>query len=417
MRSAQAAPAARQNRQTPLAIRPGRVCCARFLRSHLASVLLVLIAGSPAFGQGARILLTPARLHRLQRDRERATSRWNNFELRVKTVPDSPERGFELALYSVVTADDQSARQAVAWALTHPCERRQVSLVLNWTRDVASEQQRRKIARASCPAAVDGEYARLRDQFFWAVAQGLDDEFKPDPIAISTVPNVSELYSLIEFVDAYRTREDQDLRSSNPQFFRRLPELFLLTSPPELLQDPSWQAHVAALALVSLDPNLESSQFLQSWAMENRFEIEDGPGVAYELLWADPYLPGLGYENLEPWLYLHAESTLWARSDWTPDACWIHIVPGHQEARNCPADWDKRPSRFGRLTLQPLDTPCFEMPPLKRDQQVMLRTARPNTKLALTQYKPPHLISSDAAGLWLFEADETAVCVAKKPER
>ena len=31
--------------------------------------------------------------------------------------------------------------------------------------------------------------------------------------------------------------------------------------------------------------------------------IREGPGVAYEFFWADPYLPGVGYQNLDPWVY------------------------------------------------------------------------------------------------------------------
>ena len=31
--------------------------------------------------------------------------------------------------------------------------------------------------------------------------------------------------------------------------------------------------------------------------MEDPKMATDGPGVAYEFLWANPYLPGLGYHN------------------------------------------------------------------------------------------------------------------------
>ena len=73
-----------------------------------------------------KLLLTPQRLRRLQRDRERQTVRWLNFENRVESVPESPERGFELALYYAVTHDEKQGREAVQWALTLSAQQTQV---------------------------------------------------------------------------------------------------------------------------------------------------------------------------------------------------------------------------------------------------------------------------------------------------
>ena len=56
-------------------------------------------------------LLTAQQLKRLGRDRERKTERWSNFQHRIDSAPDSPERGFELALYYAVTHDDQAGRR------------------------------------------------------------------------------------------------------------------------------------------------------------------------------------------------------------------------------------------------------------------------------------------------------------------
>lgn len=359
------------------------------------------------------MLLTPARLHRLQRDRDRGAPRWINFEQRINSVPDSPQRGFELALYSVVASDDARGTEAINWALLHPCERRQVALILNWTRQLASEDQRKQLVAANCPTAEAGRLQGLRDRYFRAVAFGEDDAFKPEPLKLKNLPEPAELYALIEYLSAYRTREGHDLRLDNSVFFQTLPALFLLTAPPEDLDRPSWQAHVAALALVSLDPNLEASQFLQSWALESRFLISDGPGVAYEFLWADPYLPGLGYENLQPWLYSDSEATLWARSSWTADACWIHIWPGHQDARNCPPGWERAPRRFGHLILNPLTTECYGAPRLAKDDEMIVRTPQPNAKLTETGSKS-HTIFSDAAGLRLWQPNGfTSICPAR----
>src|ERR1700722_16128286 len=80
---------------------------------------------------GPKLLLNAQRLRRLKRDRERKTVRWVNFENRVNNVPDSPERGFELALYYAITGDEAKGRGAVEWALSHEVAR-QSALVLDW---------------------------------------------------------------------------------------------------------------------------------------------------------------------------------------------------------------------------------------------------------------------------------------------
>src|SRR5438270_2219228 len=77
-------------------------------RVNILSLILSIFICSVISAQTEppRLLLTPKRLKRLQRDRERQTERWINFEKRVNAVPDSPERGFELALYFAVTHDE-----------------------------------------------------------------------------------------------------------------------------------------------------------------------------------------------------------------------------------------------------------------------------------------------------------------------
>ena len=60
----------------------------------------------------------------------------------MQTVADSPERGFELALYYAITEEEAKGREAVEWVLAHPCEQRQVALVLDWAGQLISEGQK-----------------------------------------------------------------------------------------------------------------------------------------------------------------------------------------------------------------------------------------------------------------------------------
>src|SRR5207244_2745719 len=94
-----------------------------------------------------------------------------------------------------------------------------------------------------------------------------------------------------------------DLREEDRAFFSQMPVELLLGMKSSDLEHPGWMAHAATLALIGLDPNLASSQFLQGWAISDRQMVREGPGVAYEFLWADPYLPGVVYQNSDAWSY------------------------------------------------------------------------------------------------------------------
>ncbi len=125
------------------------------MRGIVAALFLFIfftneVANAEESDQSPRLLLTPRLLRRLQRDRERQTVRWLNFEKRVQTVPDSPERGFELALYYAVTHDQQRGREAVGWALAHKCEWRQSALVIDWAGELISADQKRIFTQDNC---------------------------------------------------------------------------------------------------------------------------------------------------------------------------------------------------------------------------------------------------------------------------
>ena len=117
---------------------------------------------------------------------------------------------------------------------------------------------------------------------------------------------------------AMQTNFHTDLRRENSDLFSQLPAVFLLSLSPDQLQQPAWRTRIAGLIMVNVDPNLQASSFVQGWAMEDPKQQKEGPGVAYEFLWADPYLPGLGYFNMEPWVYLRDSGFLIARSNWEP---------------------------------------------------------------------------------------------------
>ena len=379
------------------------------LRKLLPVVFLLLVQGLVLFADempaGPRLLLNAQRLRRLKRDRERKTARWVAFENRVMTVPDSPERGFELALYYAITGDEAKGREAVEWAVGHA---RLSALVLDWCGPVVSAEQKRKLSEVGVTMGVGraSVFARERDAWFHQLVFGDSVPAAPDlgtkmaDLVRGAYRNADDLYALCELIYAVRANTHVDLRDADVHFFAVLPELLLLSARPNELNKPDWRMHVAALALVAIDPNLPGSQFLQSWALEDAQTLREGPGVAYELLWADPYLPGVGYQNMEPWVY-DDHGHLFARASWDPNSCWVGISPQGVEDENCAPNWQSGTVNFGRLTLIPFTERCVELPQLvNRNDAVIVWKLKPREAVTHGKGKEAHTSNADAAGIW-----------------
>lgn len=366
---------------------------------------------------GYKLLLTPQRLRRLQRDRERETIRWVNFERRVQTVPDSPERGFELALYYAVTHDEARGREAVEWALAHSCDRQQIPYVVDWCRKLLTDSDLGSLNLRWC----GGRPLSYRDKAFNAIAAGngpfTADALPPNTDA-SALADPRQLYALCEYLITVRMLTHTDLREENATFFRVLPKEFLLSLKPEQIERPDWMAHIAALALVAVDPNLEGSQFLQGWAMEDSQMITEGPGVAYEFLWADPYLPGIAYRNLDPWVYDPA-GRLFARTNWDANSCWVANTQRGIAQENCRSLALERSQTFGSLTLLPMFTPCLDVPARTNRETLILWRLKPRETITYRGEEKKELSeAADAAGMWLVpENVQGKVCQGRGNRR
>jgi hypothetical protein len=192
-----------------------------------------------------------------------------------------------------------------------------------------------------------------------------------------------------------------------------LPSEFLLSLLPEQIEHPDWMVHIAALAVVAVDPNLEASQYLQAWAIEDRQMLKEGPGVAYEFLWADPYLPGVGYQNLEPWAY-DENGWLFARTSWDPGACWISISVDDLLDEHCPGGWGEKPARFGHLTLIPMTARCLDAPSLTPQEAAVLWRLNEGATVSYRFEKQQRTGHADEAGMFKLPFGATGkVCAAR----
>ena len=386
------------------------------MRLGILLALLIITLTDTAFAQlsepSPQLLLTPQRLKRLKRDRDRQTQRWVNFEERVKNVPDSPERGFELALYYAITGKEAQGREAVEWAKAHPCNERQVALIRDWV-DHSTTQSNR--SSPPCPGKKTGPLAALRNSLLMQAADSQTSGGKAiETLLNADLADAGEVYAAAEYLTVVKAAQHTDLRENAPQFFNSLPIQFLLNLKPAQVEHPDWMTHIAALALVSLDPNSDSSQFLQGWAIEDRQMIREGPGVAYELLWADPYLPGVGYQNLDPWWYDEANDRLLARTNWEPNSCWVQITAKGVQQQNCPANWQTQTASFGRLQLTPLMQGCVEVQRAAPNSTTLLWKLKPSQKLKYTEEKKSVTVPADASGFWRVPANvEGKVCAVR----
>jgi hypothetical protein len=305
-----------------------------------------------------RLLLTPQRLRLLQRERERQSPRWEQFDSLLSGGAPMAEPGFAWALYYQVTRQPNAAKQAIDWALGDATDLRQLALVLDWCGAAMTAPQADRLAAkiqtalAKPVTDVRGQNARV----FAAVA--LADRLPDQGNAILSevvqkwwrsklVLPRDQRYALYEMLHVLRDNVKIDLRESAAGYFKDLPLAYLTGHYPapfaapdnEFLipvylhegnPDPADAAmsRAAGLAMVAYDTNALDSQLLQGWLMRDRFTMRGSLGAVYEFLWANPYQPGLNYDQV-PLVFQQPDTgELFARTSWDEDATWIGYFEG-----------------------------------------------------------------------------------------
>ncbi|MGH9646003.1 MAG: hypothetical protein ACRD4E_04220, partial [Bryobacteraceae bacterium] len=69
-------------------------------------------------------------------------------------------------------------------------------------------------------------------------------------------------------------------------------------------------------------------QLLQGWLMRDRFMMRGSLGAVYEFLWANPYQPGLNYDQVPLVFHQPYTGDVFARTSWEEDATWIGYFDG-----------------------------------------------------------------------------------------
>ena len=327
------------------------------------------------FTDHPRLFLRPARLRLLQRERERTTAPWQQFDSYVSADAPLPESAFAQALYYQVSGNVPAGRKAVAWALgTAPPQAqdlRQLALVFDWCQKLLSETEQRqlaaRLAQRITETAADDSVAAVRSRVLAAVALFDHAPDLPNRELARVVrdwwerkmaPGLAngraalardDAYALWELLHAIRDNTNLDLRESSPRFFKQFPVEHLMShypatfpgedndfrigaSPAGPPSSPDLRAatlsRAAELAMVAFDANAEESQYLQGWLMHDHFQLRGPLGAPYEFLWANPYQPGLSF-TLLPLVYHNPDSgAVFIRSDWEETADWFGFSGG-----------------------------------------------------------------------------------------
>jgi len=320
-----------------------------------------------------RLLLRPARLRLLRRERDRTSARWQQFQLFLAGHAAMPETGFAKALYYQVAGNAEAGREAIAWALGPAADLRQQALVYDWCQDLLSEAQSRDLAarlqRGMADTASNDAIAAVRARVMAAVVlfdhvpqtprKELESvvrgwwarKMAPELAAGRTVVAREDAYALYELLHVLRDNTNLDLRESARSFFRGFPTEHLVSYYPAPLEAPENGYYIGAarrtgepdlraaalsraaeLAMVAFDTNAADTQLLQGWLMHDRYLLRGAFGIPYEFLWANPYQPGLSYDHA-PLVWHNADfGHLFVRSDWEDTADWFGLFDGAMQS-------------------------------------------------------------------------------------
>ena len=324
------------------------------------------------FSDPPRLLLTKQRLRLLQREKERTSMRWEQFDALMGGGAPMPEPGFSSALYYRVTGTQGFGRQAVEWAggaKADPVkDLRQLALVFDWCGPVITKAQSDalvlKIQRGISGANHDTAGQSARALAAIAIADHLPDQGESVLKGIvkdwwrgevmqklraghPAVPR-DQVLPFFEMMHAIRDNLRIDLRESAAAYFPQFTLNHLAGHYPAPFPGPENEFRIpvyskdgdpdltvaaysraAGMAMVAYDNNALENQFLQGWLLQDRFMMRGALGVPYEFMWANPYQPGLSYFHV-PLVY-HDSFTgeVFARTSWDEDATWV----GYSEGR------------------------------------------------------------------------------------
>ena len=327
--------------------------------------------GFRVYTDAPRLFLRPARLRLLRREKQRQSIRWEQFEGLWAGNAPFPEPGWTAALHYQISEEAGSGRKAIAWALENSStDLRQLALIADWCAPLLSASEKTRL-HAKLQRGVAGPspktLAAARDRVMAAVVLSeaqpeLTEKVLTDVFdgfwlgnfianlkaAKTRLPN-ADAAPLMELLHVFRDSVNFDLRDTFPKWFKEYPLIHLMAHYPppfpaseneyripadSLIDkrgpdlDKAVMSRTAELSMVAYDTNSAETQLLQGFLMNDRFLMRGTAGLPYELMWANPYQPGLSYYHVPLAQHDPIGGQLFVRSTWEDDATWIGFFEG-----------------------------------------------------------------------------------------
>lgn len=350
----------------------------------VARALLFVLLAAPAlvFGQAdyrvyidhPRLFLDADRLRRLERDAERETRRWMRLKELLEVGAQLEDKPATQALMWRLVRNEQAGREAVEWAVqaasrhfAGPGELRQGALVFDWTQDLLGDAQRKAVVQGlaagaqNATALAGSDVGGVRDGVLAAIAiAGHWDGSEPALGALLTnqwereilpllkagqlTDNGAELVAVLEICHVVRLNLERDLWREAPEVFRTLPMARILSYLPGGESSGEGRlrrravggnehrdlalSRIGEMLLVSYEIGVRELQFLQGWLRNDSYTLTGPLGAFYELLWINPYVPGLSPTSGPIAAYDPVRGRVFARDSWDDGARWLGWYDG-----------------------------------------------------------------------------------------
>jgi hypothetical protein len=202
------------------------------------------------------------------------------------------------------------------------------------------------VALADSRPAVSEAALKQVYETFWT------GSFMPALRDAKTHVSSADAYPMLELMHCFRDNLNFDLRETFPKWFRDYSLTHILAYYPEPFPAAENEYRIPAdteidkrgpnvnketlsrgaeLAMVAFDSNAPETQLLQGFLMNDRFLMRGVLGIPYELMWANPYQPGLSYYHVPLVAHDEVGGELFVRSTWEDDAAWLGFFGGQMQ--------------------------------------------------------------------------------------
>ncbi len=330
------------------------------------------------YAERPRLFLESQRLERLRKEVERGSLRWEALQGLVKAGTVFPEQPLVDGLLFQLEGSEASGRRAVEWAerlarkgVRTAGDLRHAALVYDWCYELFPDTSRRTVRdalsagvdallpqanlgpgllRAGVLAAISlaGDWPGAEPALAALIGAHWRDEISPVLESGGLSDDGSALIAVLETSLAVRHNLETDLLAPATDALAALVRTRLLSYYPldietahGLVPRPSrfgddeeaagLQAplyRIADMLLVAYEANLQEFQFLQGWIRDDKYRLPSPLGAPYDLLWVNPYLPGLTPQSAPLLAHDPVRGRLYGRFGWEDSAGWIGYVDG-----------------------------------------------------------------------------------------